>query len=194
MKLDNKPVFGIYNANDKIYEMCEYWNELAIQNGFDGINIIFQCGGRNDIPSQYLKYRYEPHASSWYDKSVMRKLADKAMKVLHCSPKTTLYDYDSIWKRLLGNARKGEDTAFYGAFAGYDDTPRRGKLGAKIVKGATPEKFERYFSELVKISASQNKEFVFLTAWNEWGEGAYIEPDTISGFSYLEAVKRSLVN
>ncbi len=192
IKLDNKPVFGIYNANEKIYPMCEYWNELAIKNGFDGVNVIFQCGGRKDIPNRYLKYRYEPHASSWYDKSIMSIVVDKFTKMFHGSSKTSFYDYDSIWNCLLKNARKGNDSTFYGAFIDYDDAPRRGKLGAKIVNGSTPEKFEKYFSELVKISAIQNKDFIFLTAWNEWGEGAYIEPDNAIGYAYLEAVKNSL--
>ena len=99
-------------------------------------------------------------------------------------------NYDSIWNNILKNARNCDNDAYYGAFVNYDDTPRRGALGAKIVKGASPEKFEKYFSELVKISTSQNKEFVFLTAWNEWGEGAYIEPDTLNGYAYLDAIKR----
>ena len=46
---------------------------------------------------------------------------------------------------------------------------------------------------LLKCNDSK-KEYLFLTAWNEWGEGAYLEPDEVNGFQYLESLKRALSN
>ena len=54
-------------------------------------------------------------------------------------------------------------------------------------------KFEKYFERIYDISCSQDKEYLFLTAWNEWGEGAYLEPDMRNGLAYLDAIK-NIVN
>ena len=86
------------------------------------------------------------------------------------------------------SAEKSSKNEFLGAFVNYDDSPRRSRKG-KIVKGASPQKFKKYLSKLIKISTKQDKDFIFITAWNEWGEGAYMEPDNINKYEYLYVIK-----
>ena len=199
IKKDNKPIFCIFNYSKEINNMCRYWNILAQKDGFEGVHFIFHNPRINILPNKTYRYSYEPHSSGWHTHLTFW---DRVVKKLHSfisvsqhSHSISFYEYDVLWEQLLLNARKHPETTFYhGAFVSYDDSPRRGDKGAIIVKGATPEKFQKYFSELVKISSEQNKEFIFLTAWNEWGEGAYLEPDVLNGIKYLEAVQNATIN
>ncbi len=82
--------------------------------------------------------------------------------------------------------KKYEKTFFEG-LVGYDDTPRRGKYGC-IVDHSSPEKFQYYLTELLAKSAAYENEIVFLNAWNEWGEGMYLEPDEEYNGRYLSVI------
>ena len=73
----------------------------------------------------------------------------------------------------------------------FDDTPRRGSQ-ARMICNSTPEKFKYYFKKLYRLCCENNKELLLLTAWNEWGEGAYLEPDEENGLAYLEALKSAV--
>jgi hypothetical protein len=76
-------------------------------------------------------------------------------------------------------------------FPAWDNSPRKSKR-ATIVTGSTPEKFKKYLSKQIKRSHESGSEFLFINAWNEWSEGAYLEPDEKNKYGYLEAVKGAL--
>ena len=198
IKLDNRPIFIIYNYSEKILEMADYWSELARKDGFDGVRIIYryQESGRfkrnSVIDVSEYQYNYEPIFNGWLDTTLYERIAGK-IKILKDGGKRKglrVLDYDKVWNGILKSAesRFCRPNFFHGCFVSYDDTPRRGNNGT-LIKGGTPEKFGRYLKKLVDISEQQGKEFIFLTAWNEWGEGAYLEPDTVNGYSYLEVIK-----
>lgn len=171
--------------------MVKYWDGLAKENGFAGIEVIgkYSPGMTSKMEKEFF---YEPYQHAFtYDSFVtkaIRKIKKDYLKISALS----LYDYDKVWNRILSTANNNMDNSvIYGAIVGYDDSPRRGKNG-KILTGASPDKFQRYLTELLQISNKQNKEYIFLTAWNEWGEGAYLEPDEENGYAYLEALKRAV--
>lgn len=190
-KIDNKPVFVFFTDRDsnKLKKMSVCWNELAKENGFDGICFIGQKSPFIDKHIFRKQFIYYPLAM-WNKKKVLKRKICKFFHVVPSHKKLDLYSYDECWKKIIRQAKHySRKEIYFSALVRYDDTPRRGTQ-ANIFLGDTPEKFEKYFDELYKICCKSKKEMVFITAWNEWGEGAYLEPDEKDRYGYLEAIKR----
>ncbi|MBA9024630.1 glycosyltransferase involved in cell wall biosynthesis/GT2 family glycosyltransferase/SAM-dependent methyltransferase [Aminobacter ciceronei] len=80
-------------------------------------------------------------------------------------------------------------TVFPGVMPSWDNSARRPANG-EIIHGATPALFERWLSFAIARAHKNNNaggRFVLINAWNEWAEGAYLEPDKRFGYAYLEA-------
>lgn len=82
-----------------------------------------------------------------------------------------------------------------GAFAHWDNTPRQPLQGTSF-DGSSPELFQAYLE--AKIREARNtldaqERFVFVNAWNEWAEGAHLEPDRAYGHRWLRAVRAAML-
>ena len=84
-------------------------------------------------------------------------------------------------------------TRFRGAMPGWDNTPRR-QDNSYCIEHATPGAFQAWLEHLVDDARKQHfgdERIVFINAWNEWAEGAHLEPDRRFGHTYLEAVRNA---
>lgn len=178
--IDEKPVFLIYKAGDIfcLPQMLELWNTLAVKEGLKGIYVIGAGCCMENISCMNGRMYAEPGHSY----GLLRR------ERIHQENGVRIVDYDDVWQQVLSGCQ--QQNMYLEGFVGYDDTPRRGKNGL-ILQGAEPEKFLFYLSELLAKSAANGCQYVFLNAWNEWGEGMYLEPDMSYGTAYLEAVVKA---
>jgi lipopolysaccharide biosynthesis protein len=76
-----------------------------------------------------------------------------------------------------------------GVMPGWDNTPRRGDA-AYVFHGSNPLSFRRWVKRAAAAAVSGGgPPLLFVNAWNEWAEGAHLEPDARFGRAYLEAVR-----
>lgn len=215
IKIDGRPIFIIYKPEliPNINEMLDYWNELSCKKGLGKIQYIYQhpqfyyMKKKDDSRFAY-GIQFEPffsngdlqysmlnkkHKIKFLLKNVdvfSRKIRNKIYRKLN---KPNIYSYDNIWKRILHN-KMTDNKMILGAFVDWDNTARRG-INATCYIGATPIKFKRYMQELIKKDRIENKKgIIFINAWNEWAEGAYLEPDQKYGEQYLKSIKELLQN
>lgn len=216
--IDNKPVFSIYCPDiiKSQKEMFLYWNELAVQNGFSGIH--FMAIKNFDFPNTSFLQNYDsmmkfqpreantsfknPNRQKSSSSKVFRLLPEKIRFILgDFKRKVTGYtkiDSHGIWDYILKNACINDYEEFSNlkifesAYFSWDNTARY-RNRATIYSELSKEEKKDYFSKLYKLCCQNNDSFIFINAWNEWSESAYIEPDTKNGYENLEIIN-SVIN
>ncbi|MGD0588773.1 MAG: glycoside hydrolase family 99-like domain-containing protein [Thermoplasmata archaeon] len=205
LRVDGKPIFVIYRPSHfkRCREMLEFWRRLAPEYGFEGLHLLHVL---NTFEPRTVKgfdgvIELEPTYTishdmpvSWvvgrYARAFRRLLARDPGRI----PDRSLdrVDYDLVWRRILArNPNRHGIRTYLGAFPDWDNSPRRGRRGT-VFENSTPASFEKYFlAQLKRTRSGQADGLIFINAWNEWAEGAYLEPDKRYEFAYLEALARA---
>jgi hypothetical protein len=77
---------------------------------------------------------------------------------------------------------------------GWDNEPRREGKGL-VLHGATPAAYQAWLENLVAAAAKNpfhGERMICVNAWNEWAEGAFLEPDLHFGGAFLNATGRAI--
>ena len=180
--IDEKPLFVFYSPDDIpcLEAMISCWRNLATENGLKGLFFVgARMRGENQILDASLIY--EPRNSI---NMINSKGKVEVRNGVRC------YDYGLFWEEVLASAATYNMKTYFSGTVDYDDTPRRGEKGECFVN-VTSDVFRNGVLNLIAKSIAYGNDFVFINAWNEWGEGMHLEADENRGFKMLQAVKEA---
>lgn len=187
IKVNNKPVFVLYHIYlfKNINHTIEVWRRICKQNGFDDIlilNVMMPDLTAVD-PTTYgfdATLQFSPIATLKEDASV---------EILNPQFSGDVYSYEAVVKDEI--IRKfPHHNVVRGAFMAWDNEARRPTKGISYA-GSSPQLFLEYLTSMSKYALDNKingESFVFINAWNEWAEGAHLEPDREYGYAWLEVV------
>lgn len=195
MKVNGKLLFGVFDPSKiDIKHMHEVWDALAREHGLEGFHFFALCIGSpslqwSDPGNHYDSLVLDPLLDSvdaWQCTNSERQLHDSL--IASGIPYTVRYDdYVSRTRDIFSQHLE----VLPCINPDFDHSPRSG-VAARILVDSTPEKWAQLCdiaSEHVADRPEQER-LVFIKAWNEWGEGNYMEPDRHWGKQYIKASGR----
>ncbi len=198
IRVNGKLLFGFFAALDMRDELFllfkETWNDLARKNGLEGFEFFgftFEADKYDDI----LKKGYN-HVVPDYTREMLNStgLFSNVIKRLYRSLSgrpNKVYNYQQYVDFAL-NHFDASKLIYPCIVPNFDHSPRSGNRGV-IFHQATPEKWENLCTKTFELFSHRPHEenVIFIKAWNEWGEGNYLEPDLKFGKGYVDALRRA---
>lgn len=191
-KIDNKPILIVYHPDDMGQELfvqfVDTLNKLAIENGFNGMYLTTVFGFNKD--KNFLQQYKLNGLTEFFPCSLQNKLKIKPVEPICSNMKISVYDL----KQFIKNKEYLYDTdydLYKCAFPDWDNSPRKLFSSADLYV-LDDKDFKKWLKGIIRWTLTNNtrdKQYVYINAWNEWGEGAVLEPTSRYGYKYLQIIK-----
>ena len=200
IKIDNKPLMVLYDIQkypfEKYIEFNNLIRQIAKQNGFDDLYIITTV--RNYMSLDNLKEITDKYQIDslleFFPQGVDDKIfQQKYPKIINPAFKGRCFDVAEAIKNK-NYLYDANTKVFKGCFTNWDNTARKCYNGANILEN-TPDGYKQWLKDIINWTIknkSPKEQFIFINAWNEWAEGAHLEPDQKYGYAYLQATKDAI--
>jgi len=192
IQVDGKPMFLVYRLGKvpDYQARFRFWEERLREAGFRGLHLVMTLSGQLDnwapLPNADAVVEFFPNRLD-YGRPLMRWLErhpkmKRMMLELRAFAGPLRYDGREAYDQIV-RLPQVHDRQYRGLFTGWDNSPRVGRR-ARMFQGITPELFGR----CLRTQLQRTSDFVFINAWNEWAEGATLEPDDQFGYDFLETI------
>ncbi|MBA0402100.1 hypothetical protein D7U83_19995 [Stenotrophomonas maltophilia] len=192
LKVEGRPMLLVYRPNllPDARATAERWRRWCRDNGVGEIHLAYVQGFERPDPRDIgfdAAVEFPPNMSNPSSLSAQQWLLNP--------------DFNGDvrdWRELAGEiaARALPDYPLYpGVNPGWDNEARRSGRG-RVYLHASPRGYRDWLRTTIheRLSAApQAQRLVFINAWNEWAEGAVLEPDARLGHAWLQATRDALL-
>lgn len=197
IRVNGKLLFGVFAPYlvPDVNEFIDTWNQLAHENNLEGFEFFAFIQGEGNLKKlksdKYDRLVYDAMHDAWRDhESTIKGWLGKQKRRFFKIPNYFTYDYYT-------NIALKQFTK-YPNFTpcidpDFDHSPRSAHRSI-VVDQSTPEKWGQLCSDVSDLMNDRKDDIVFVKAWNEWGEGNYLEPDLKHGRGYIEAMSKVFNN
>lgn len=187
IKVDGKPLLVVYRPSllPSASKTAQRWRRWCRENGIGEIYLAYTQSFEMAPPNDYGfdgAIEFPPNSSNPPDITSEVPVAEEFSG--------RIYDWRILPQRSEHYEEPGY-TLFRSACPSWDNTARR-KKGGTIFLGSKPVYFQQWLKNAIDHTLAHRKKgdrLVFINAWNEWAEGAHLEPDARYGYAWLEAAR-----
>ena len=193
IRLDGRPVLMIYRPAlipDAAATLARWRTQFRSQSGDDPLFIMAQSFGETD-PRPYgmeAAVEFPPHKLT-----ERLDLINDELDLLDPAFTAEVYAY-AAFAAASTNEAPPPFPLIKTICPSWDNDPRRQGAGLAL-HGSTPAAYQAWLAELIHLARTRpvfGESLVCINAWNEWAEGAYLEPDVHFGAAYLNATGRAV--
>ena len=195
LRVNGKPLFLVYRPLliPNIRAFAALCRQSFRQAGFDGVHLVY-------VESMESVSTLPPPSDLGFDACV--EFPPQGLAAPSSDPMIPIredfvgvrYDYEATVLDSVSRASVNYKR-YQSVFPSWDNTPRQPARGDSFVN-ASPEAFQVYVEEKLDEVTRMfvgDERLLFVNAWNEWAEGAHLEPDQKFGHRWLEAIRNALL-
>ena len=194
IRIDDKPVIAVYRITqipDHV-EVVAHWRRVAEEAGLPGLHLVTVDVGTSmqGVEGSLAEHgldaylEFAPHNMFWQSLPRDHRGLDERFQ-------GNLLSYPAMAEKAEERLNTTPPAHRYpGVMVNFDNTARR-QWQPDMWYGSNPFTFRRWLNTTVSSVAERPRDerVVFVNAWNEWAEGAVLEPSQRYGRTYLLAVR-----